>query len=150
MCFHGTLNFTYINVVRNTSNTQLLSRKGSRGRRTRERGSVNVLITTIVFNSMMNYTQNTRLYISFQLILLIPSGSQNITRNGLHKYQANACKVKILPDLLPGNPLAPLLLERRKKCLDSYEGRGSSEATRGSGGSPDPKLKRSKFGASNA
>src|SRR5271169_4491193 len=112
MCFHGTLNFTYINVVRNTSNTQLLSRKGSRGRRTRERESVNVLITTIIFNSMMNYTQNTRLYISFQLILLIPSGSQNIIRNGLHKYQANACKVKILPDLLPGNPLAPLLLER--------------------------------------
>jgi hypothetical protein len=48
MCFHGTLNFTYINVVRNTSNTQLLSRKGSRGQRTRERESVNVLITTII------------------------------------------------------------------------------------------------------
>jgi hypothetical protein len=59
-------------------------------------------------------------------------------------------RFKILPDLLPGNPLAPLLLKRRKKCLDSYEGRGSSEATRGSGASPETKLKRSKFGASNA
>jgi hypothetical protein len=68
--FHKALNFTYINVCSEYVLTHnWLKRKCSRGRRTRERKTVAVIIITTIFSSMINYTS---LYISFQLILRLP------------------------------------------------------------------------------